>query len=315
MQMTATDFLFPGVALVVFLIGRRWIQHNRHRVVDDLQLVKAPRFGAATGAIAQLIPLPEKTRQTMAQELVVSGRYHLSALDDFLATRNLLFFSAILLVVAVFAAGIADGRELWFGTGGVVVCVLTYAVPRVALSASAQRRKNQIEKGIPDALDMIAMSVAGGTPVNAAVRSIARQFHRSHPSLAEELRIVARQADSGSVEQAFAGFARRVELPEVAAWCALMAQSHRLGGRIVDSLNDYANRIRRDRQNRAERAGNTASIKLLLPVVLCLSPPIAIMLIGPAILDFRDFLNRNGDEISASADALSDATSTSASSP
>jgi len=55
---------------------------------------------------------------------------------------------------------------------------------------------------------------------------------------------------------------------------------------------------RQNRKARAEQSGNTASIKLLLPTVLCLAPPVFILLIGPAALDFRDFINRERDESS-----------------
>jgi tight adherence protein C len=53
------------------------------------------------------------------------------------------------------------------------------------------------------------------------------------------------------------------------------------------------------RRQRAEQAGNLASIKLLLPVVLCLAPPIFILLIGPAVLDFREFHQREKTNASA----------------
>jgi tight adherence protein C len=192
----------------------------------------------------------------------------------------------------VFSAGLADQHEVAIGIASGVACILAYSLPRVLLSARASGCTRQIEKGIPDALDMISMAVSGGIPIESAVARVAQQLSRTHRRLGQELQIVARQAHTGSVEQAFADLGKRLSLPEVAAWCALMAQSRRLGGKIVDALAEYANRIRQDRKNRAERSGNTASIKLLLPVVMCLSPPIAIMLIGPALLDFRDFINR-----------------------
>ena len=121
------------------------------------------------------------------------------------------------------------------------------------------------------------------------------ELHDTHKSLASELRIISHQTKSGSHDQAFANFADRIDLPEVVSLCAIMRQSQRLGGKLVGALTSYANRIRDDRKRRAEQAGNTASIKLLLPVVICLAPPIFILLIGPAILDLRDFINREKD--------------------
>ena len=87
-------------------------------------------------------------------------------------------------------------------------------------------------------------------------------------------------------------FAQRVDSEDLIAWSAMLGQSQKLGVGVVDSMRDYADRIRENRKQQAEQNGQTATVKLLLPVVLCMAPPIFVILIGPAILDFRNFINR-----------------------
>lgn len=292
--------LFLGITTLVFLIGRYLLARKPSQPAPPRMFSTFPT-NRWTIALSQLLPLPQKTRLKMAKELIASGRFQSVALDEFLAQRNGATMIAICLLAFVLASGLADGYEVWALVIGIVTCILCFSIPRVTLSRRASRRTQQIEKGIPDALDMIAMSVSSGMPVEEALQHVAIQLRRSNPSIAQELQILVQQTRTGSIEQAFSSFATRIDLPEVVAWCAVMSQSHALGGGIADALCDYSSRIRRDRRTRAERSGNTASIKLLLPVVTCLCPPVAVMLVGPALLDLRDFLNRNKDEMNVVA--------------
>jgi tight adherence protein C len=296
MNTTESLLLSFAIAGLVFVVGRRIWGRQRGGSPAASRFVSSPRFGKWTVALAGVIPTSREARKQLTQELNAVGQYKATALNDFLAYRNLIVLATTVIVAFALAVGLADRQPVPFAISSCLLCIAAYSVPRVVLSARAARCIGQIEKGIPDALDIMAMAVAGGIPLEAAVARTARQLAKSNRRLADELSIVARQAAIGSVERAFTAFGSRVDVPEVSAWCALMAQSRRLGGRLVDSLNDYANRVRDDRRNRAERQGNTASIKLLLPVITCLSPPIAIMLIGPALLDLRDFVNRRQSE-------------------
>ena len=214
------------------------------------------------------------------------------ATEDFLAKRN---FGVLVCVVAfgfLFAIGIADEREHVLGIAAIVVSLFAYSLPRLALSGKASRRKQEIEKAIPDAMDMIAMSIQGGLTLSVAIGQVARRMQHIYPALSKELSIVFQQTQSGAAEEAYDSLSERIEIPEVATWCAMMKQSQKLGGGLAQSLRDYSSRLRIDRESRAERNGNTASLKLLLPVVLCLAPPIAVILVGPAVIDLRDFINR-----------------------
>ncbi len=291
--------VFTSLVTLTFGLGWSWRAVRRTSQAVTPRLIPRPVFGPLTKPLADLVPLRAKSRELLAKELIAAGNYRLTAADDFLAKRNIALVLSLLVSAACFGCGLADGREAWVGGAGGLISLLVFAVPRLITSRQASRRIRQIENGLPDALDMMAMSVAGGVTFEQTFRQIAQQLRRSHGSLAQELEIVARQASMGSVEKSLDAFARRVDLPEVSALCAVMAQSQIHGGRMVDSLEQYASRIRRDRKNRAERAGSTASIKLLLPVVTCLCPPIAVMLVGPAMVDFKDFLNRNRAEAPA----------------
>ncbi|WP_149499799.1 type II secretion system F family protein [Roseiconus lacunae] len=291
----ATLGLFAFITGTVFWLLRRRYAKPSSPLETDVGLFAAPALGRWNPVFANVLPVSQARRQRIEKELGLAGAHQGSAIEDFLAKRNLASLGVFFTAGTGFAAGLADDHELIYVSAVVVVGSLTYCIPRILLSGQANRRKQKLEKSIPDVIDMIAMSIDGGVPLTTAIGDVESRCRGLFPELASELRIVRRQADSGDAPDAFSRFAKRIEMPEVAAWCAMMRQSQNLGGQLGNSLRDYASRLRSDRQNRVERAGNTASLKLLLPVVLCLAPPIAVLLVGPAVIEFRDFINRNKD--------------------
>ncbi len=289
--------IFLSLTFSFFLLGRRFVMKPEAAATSSEDAVAAtakpaPLLGDFTGPLASVLPTSASKRVKFAKDLVASGDHRLGAVDDFLAKRNAGVLAAILASALIFALGLADGREIVFAVILGVGSLFAYSLPRIALSGRATRRTQAIEKSIPDVMDMIAMSIRGGLPLTTAIGQVANRMQGIYPELAKELGIVFRQTQSGSPDQAYSSFARRIEIPEVVAWCAMMQQSQKLGGGLAPALGDYASRIRIDRQSKAERVGNTASLKLLFPVVLCLAPPIAILLIGPAVIELRDFINR-----------------------
>ncbi len=287
--------IFASIAMIVFLLGQRLRKSapapNPHNVL------KPDSFGPLTEPLAGVFPLSAKKRKILKNELLGAGQFHSNALSNYLSRRNVCVMIVMLATALILCSQAFDpAYNKFILIGGLVATIFAYGLPRLVLSSIASRRRQGIENAFPDALDMIAMSVEGGLPLQDAMRRVSDEFKPSHRALSKELLIISRQTDTGSVQQAMASFAERIDMPEIGAWAALMSQSQRLGGKMASALLECADRMRQNRKTRAEQSGNTASIKLLLPTVLCLAPPVFILLIGPAALDFRDFMNRERAE-------------------
>lgn len=284
--------IFAGFAILSFLTMKLLTSAARSTVEPTAFWFKSPALGALTKPLAKILGTSKMKNDDLKSELISAGYYHSSALENYLAIRNCAMMLAALLVAFLFVTDAFLDQE-WVGLiAGIAVVGTIYSIPRLVLINQGKKRVGRIEKAIPDALDMIVMAMASGLPLNRALDRVASELKSTYQELAKELQIVANQSNTCSLEKALADFAKRIKLPEIVSLSTLIGQSQKLGGKLVDSLNDYAKRIRVERQRRAEHAGNTASIKLLLPVVTCLAPPIFILLVGPAILDFRNFINR-----------------------
>jgi len=304
----ASVAIFVSLVLFVFMIGRA-LRKNKDVVLEPIpnEIFVRPVFGSLTEGLAQAIPGRKRKRELLRKDLLAAGRYHTTAEMNFLALRNAVLLIEVILVTAILALGIVEGMELYVTVAGIIVIIFSYSIPRLIISSRAKSRISKIERAIPDVLDLVSMAVAGGLPIAKALDRVNGQIAKSYPALSRELQIICNQSRTGSIEMAFQKFANRIQIPEVISWASLMKQSSRLGGGISEAMQQYAHRIREDRNLRIERSGNTASIRMLLPVVFCICPPIIIMLIGPAMLDIRDFLTRESDSPSAAISQFNDA--------
>jgi tight adherence protein C len=158
------------------------------------------------------------------------------------------------------------------------------------LHHQAKQRVDRIQRGLPDALDLVTMCVTGGLPLHEALERVSKELRFSNEDVAIEFEIIRRHADAHKMASALRHFAHRIDAPDVSALAALVTQTERLGTHVSTAICDYADSVRRAHRQFAEERANKTSIKMLFPVVLCLAPPIYILLCGPPVLKLRSFL-------------------------
>jgi tight adherence protein C len=246
--------------------------------------------GGFVRLLAGLIPRRPAETAKLSHELGQAGYYRRSALVEYLALRNCLVV-AVVIVAGLMAAAAAENGDLMLqivlaGAAGVA---LVYGLPRLYLQSLGRARLQRIQRGLPDALDLVAMCMAGGLSFSEALDRVARDIRVSQPDLATELRIVRRQTEMGSLAQGFRQLADRIDLPELKSLSAIVVQSERLGTNLVAPLDTFSNDLRRDRRQRANARSASAVVRMMLPMVLCLLPATLILLWGPAVLELRDF--------------------------
>lgn len=281
--------VFAGVGLTILLIGQLLIGLRRGETTRR-QLV----FGPLTGFLASLVPASSSLREALDRELKQAGFYEPRSVDQFLSIRNTLIVGWMLLTGAAAYVANEFHPELLLPTMvvGLVVLLLAYGVPRLWLQSVAAKRVQRIQNALPDALDLITMCLTGGLPLQPALERVGKEVGAVHPDLGMELEIIRRQADAHTLDHALTQFANRIDVPEINSLAALVSQTERLGTNVATALRDYADSIRRSFRQRAEEKGNKNSVKLLLPVALCLAPPVYILLLAPAVLELRDFIIR-----------------------
>ncbi len=253
-------------------------------------------FGSATPALAQMLPETKKRKDRQRQDLLAAGYHSRASWLNLNSTRFVLAFLSLLLVgLGLIMA--PPAAEPYLLAAVIAAPLVAWALPPLIVSSRASERRTNIERGLPDILDMLNMGVSQGLTVQSALRRIGPEISAAHPELAEELSIVNRQARMGTLRQALHNFAQRIDSPEVTSFTSLLIQSDATGTSVTRALTDYSESMRSTFRERADARANAASFKLLFPITLCLMPSVFMFLLGPAVVTMSDFFGGTATEL------------------
>lgn len=189
--------------------------------------------------------------------------------------------------VALLGAPVAPGR-----LSILVALVLPgagFLAPDALLERRARRRHRQLVGALPDALDLLAVSVSSGRSPAAGFAEIARA---GHGPLADELRMTVAELSCGQpLAAALSSLRSRVPGSEVAALCAAVARSQRFGSPLADQLRRQAGALRRDQRRAIEERAARAAPKIQLVVALVLVPSVLLMIAAGLIANAGKLLS------------------------
>lgn len=145
----------------------------------------------------------------------------------------------------------------------------------------ARRDHDRLGRGLPVAVDLVAVTLAAGCTPWEAVR-LGVRF--APPGVAAELRRVVHATSVGaSLDEALAAAAGR--RPAIEPLLTTLRTSARLGAPVTDALARLADEVRADARRRAEARARTVPVRLLFPLVCCVLPAFALLTVVPVVLD------------------------------
>jgi tight adherence protein C len=162
----------------------------------------------------------------------------------------------------------------------IALATVGFFAPDLAIYQVAYNRREQIRKDLPDALDLLTITVEAGLAFDAAVTQVAR--HTEGP-LAEEFNRVLQEIQLGrSRGQALQTMADRIKVDELNIFVSAVVQADSLGIPIAQVLRVQAKEMRIKRSQRAEEAAQKVPVKILFPLIFCIMPALFVVVIGPA---------------------------------
>jgi tight adherence protein C len=174
-------------------------------------------------------------------------------------------------------------RQLLFG---VVMGLLGFFLPSIWLGRRIKGRQDEIIKTLPDALDLLTISVEAGLPFDGAMQRVAEKWDnelsRGFQRLLTEMQVGKSRRD------ALRDMADRMGVPDVTSFVAALVQADQLGISIAKVLRIQAEQMRIKRRQRAEEKAQQAPIKMLLPMTFLIFPTILIIILGPAFLVLKE---------------------------
>jgi tight adherence protein C len=245
-------------------------------------------LGPVAEALARGLPTPETTRTELQRDLWAAGYYHANALTRYLALRTALTLLPIIgaLVLCLLVQPELIARVL---VGGIILAALGFSLPRAYIVLRGRMRARAIERGLPQAVDMLTLCLTAGMNVPQALYRVSQELRGPYPVLADEFLLAAQQAELRNLGFAMQQFAERTQVAEVQNLAVVLSQAERLGTDIAGGLLEYASSMRTALRQQADGIANRASFWLLFPSVLCLFIPAVIILVGPAVLELREF--------------------------
>jgi tight adherence protein C len=203
------------------------------------------------------------------------------------------FISLVLGGVVGFVLTWALGSSLTVQIVGVGVGLLVgYYVPDVVLYRAGADRADQIRRELPDALDLLSISVQAGLAFDAAMSQVAK--NTKGPLAEEFFRVLSEMQIGRSRADAFRALGERAEVEELRAFTTAIVQADAFGIPIAEVLRVQAQEMRIKRRQYAEERAQKVPIKIIFPLVIFIMPAIFVVLIGPAILQIRETLGGIG---------------------
>jgi tight adherence protein C len=251
--------------------------------VTDLELLRF-RERVLLPAIEKLAALPMKlnprmTVESIQSKLLAAGLAQRLSPQSFLAIKGAAMVGGVLLGVLVAAVGTA--------VAGIFLSLILGAVgfiaPDYVLTMKARRRRDAVRSQLPDALDLLAVSVEAGLGFDGAVSKLTDFM--SGPLIDEFGMMMAETRIGEARSVALRKMAERVDAAELSAFVRAVLQAEQLGISLGRILRVQATDSRLRRQSAAEEKAMKAPIKMLFPTVMFIFPAMFIVLLAPAVLN------------------------------
>jgi tight adherence protein C len=170
-------------------------------------------------------------------------------------------------------------------------CAAGWIMPRFFLEKRVTRRQEILRLSLPDALDLMVVSVEAGLGLDQAIQHVGRELQVSHPQLSEELMLVMLEMRAGKRRSdALRNFAERTGETEIRKLVAILIQNDRFGTSMGDSLRTHSDYMRIARRQEAEERAGKVGVKLVFPIFFFILPSMLIVAAGPGILQIFKYL-------------------------
>ncbi|QIQ86867.1 type II secretion system F family protein [Erythrobacter sp.] len=166
---------------------------------------------------------------------------------------------------------------------------LGYKGPEIYLSNKSSKRTAEIQKGLPDALDLLVICAEAGLTVDAAFNRVAKELGRAYPELGDEFALTAIELSFlNERKTAFNNLAYRVDLEAVKGVVTTMIQTERYGTPLASALRVLSAEFRNERMMRAEEKAARLPAIMTVPLILFILPVLFIVILGPAACSISD---------------------------
>jgi tight adherence protein C len=222
---------------------------------------------------------PGKARQDLLNRMELAGRPGNLTPEDFGAVR---IIAAVLMAVVGILIGLLLANPVYLVISLAFGTLLGYYLPVIWLKQKVDGRRSDIQKALPDAMDLMVIAVDAGLSFDSALM---RVTDKQKNALTFEFAKMLKEVAFGRPRmEAMDELGRSSGVEDLHNFIQAVIQSEQFGTGIGRILRLQADEMRRKRRQRAQEKAAQATLKMLLPMVGCIFPTLWIVLLGPAIL-------------------------------
>ena len=268
-------------SLASVALGGRSLSGPSAQDAGFLQRVAVPALDRMTEVGKRLTPAGATDKLTRLLDL--AGNPAPWTLDRLLAAKTLALFAT------------AAGTLLLFAPGGLlralVFCApasaFAFWAPDLLLRNAGQKRQIEIQKTLPDALELLTITVEAGMGFDAALNQVARN---TDGPLSGEFYRVLQEMQMKSRSDAFRSLSDRTTVSDLRSFVSAMVQADKLGVPIGRVLREQSREMRLKRRQRAEEQAMKVPVKLLIPMVTCILPVLFVVALAPSLMELKQIL-------------------------
>jgi len=276
---------------------------DKSRAEDRLDGLKDPyqrggRNGDKSTKGNALGKVLEKATPSLAKPLQPTNEKDANKLKDKLSHAGFRSEGAPTTFLGLKFAGLIAGLVLGGGTffvlgdfslfgilkAAIVLGVFFY-LPEIGLWYLGKTRKEQIFRGLPDALDLMVVCVEAGLGLDQAMRKVAEEMKKTYRVIAEEFGMCNFQLQMGRARvDVLHELGARTGVEDLRSLAAILIQADKFGSSIAQALRVQSDAMRTRRRQIAEEKAAKTAVKMIFPLVFFIFPGIFAVLVGPAAI-------------------------------
>jgi tight adherence protein C len=239
--------------------------------------------------IGEKVPVNPDDASLIRGDLMAAGYRTDQALPIYLGTR--VVACVALVTLALLFRSLITSNPVLSIVIPVAAGFLGYFGPSFFLDHLIGARQERIRFGLPDALDLMVVSVEAGLALDQAIQYVGKEIALTHPDLAEELQLVNLEMRAGKRRvDALRHLADRTGEPELRKLVAILIQTDRFGTSIAESLRTHSDFMRVRRRQEAEERAGKVGVKLVFPIFFLILPSMMVVAAGPGLLQVFKYL-------------------------
>jgi len=233
--------------------------------------------------LGEKVPVSPADATLLRRDLIMAGYRTDAAVTIFFGIKIVLGVVFLLLALLGRDYMVANSvlRVVLVIAGGFV----GFSGPNFFLDRMITKRQERLRLSLPDALDLMVVSVEAGLGLDQAMQHVARELQFSHREVSEELALVTLEMRAGKRRsEALKNLGDRTGESEIKKLIAILVQNDRFGTSMAESLRSHSDFMRVRRRQEAEERAAKVGVKLVFPIFFFILPSMLVVAAGPGLL-------------------------------